>query len=202
MTDTRRAVLEQIRVSGQAAVQHLAEALGISPISVRHHLTALQAEGLVKVELDRQGVGRPRHVYSLSERALQYFPAPYQTLVERLLDELKASLPADQVDAIIGRMAANVAAHYGSVKGGGTLQERTEYLLTVLGAEGFLAEIQQVGDNLVLTALNCPYTTIGQRHPEVCQIDSTLIQSVLGVDVEQKSCVLHGDRSCVFSVQG
>jgi DeoR family transcriptional regulator, suf operon transcriptional repressor len=202
MNDTRRAVLEHIHANGQATVQRLADTLGISPISVRHHLTSLQAAGLVRIELERQAVGRPKYRYLLTERALDHFPQQYQTLVIRLLDELKATFPADQVESIIERVATNAAAHYGTGALDGTLEQRLARLVTILGAEGFMAEVQRVDDHMVLTAQNCPYTTIGHRHPELCRIDSTLIQTVLGGSVQQTACVLQGDRSCAFSVQG
>ena len=201
MVDTRHAVLDHIRVNGQGTVQSLADALGISPISVRHHLTSLQAEGLIRVDLDRQGIGRPKHLYFLTERAEPTLPNQYHTLALRLLDELKASLAPAQVEAIIDRIAATVAARYGDSPLGGTLEQRLAHLVAVLGAEGFLTEVCHVDDQLVLTSSNCPYTSIGQQHPEVCRIDTTLIQTVLGVNVEQTSCVLHGDRNCAFLVQ-
>jgi predicted ArsR family transcriptional regulator len=201
MTDTRHAVLEHIRVHGYGTVQSLADALGLSPISVRHHLTSLQAEGLIRVELDRQRVGRPKHRYYLTERVEPTLPNQYHTLALRLLDELKATLSPQQVQAIIDRIAATVAARYGDSLIGSTLEQRLAHLVRVLGAEGFMAEVRHVDDQLVLTSSNCPYTSIGQHHPEVCRIDTTLIRTVLGVSVEQTSCVLHGDRNCAFRVQ-
>jgi len=200
MHDTRLQVLEAIKLQQPTTVISLADTLGISPISIRHHLTSLQAEGLIRIEIERQGVGRPKHLYSLTEAAQRYFPNKYHVLVERLLDELKASMPADEVEHIIDRLAAHTASRYGSVARG-TLEERLKHLIEVLGEEGFVAEVQRVGNNIVLTALNCPYIYVGQRHPEVCRIDHTIIRSVLGVDVQQTSCVLHGDRCCTFSVK-
>ncbi|SRR5258708_29916224 len=201
MRDTRFQVLESIKTQRQANVASLAEELGLAPISIRHHLTSLQADGLVKVEIERQGVGRPRHIYSLTDAALSYFPNKYHVLVERLLDELKATLPPAQVSMIIDGLAANVAARYGSMPSHGTLEERLQHLVEILGEEGFMAEVQHIDNKVVLTELNCPYIYVGQRHPEVCRIDHTLIKSILGVDVKQTSCVLNGDRACTFSVE-
>jgi len=200
MHDTRRVVLETIKNQGQATVASLAEALSISPISIRHHLTSLQAEGLVKVELERQSVGRPKHVYSLTESAMQLFPNNYRLLAERLLDELKASLSPELVEAMIDRMAASMVARYGSLEIRGTLEQRLGQLINILGEEGFRAAVRRVDGTTILTELNCPYEHVGQRHPEVCRIDHTIIRSVLGVDVQRTSCVLNGDRSCVFSI--
>ncbi len=200
MYDTRWAVLELIRTQGHATVISLADALGVSPITIRHHLANLQGEGLIKVEAERLHVGRPKHLYSLTEAAQRYFPNKYHLLVERLLDELKSSLPPAQVEAIIDRMAATVVGRYNTGRINGTPEDRMQHLIGILGEEGFMAEVKQVDGVTVLTELNCPYLYVGQRHPEVRRIDRTLIRQVLGRDVEQTSCVLHGDVSCAFSV--
>jgi len=201
MHDTRRAVLETIRDQGGATVASLAEALGISLISVRHHLTGLQAEGLVSVELQRQPVGRPKHVYFLTASGQRALPNAYHVLAERLLDELKASFSPDQVRALLDRLAANMAARHGGIGFGGTLEERLERVVEILGEGGFRAAIHRVNESTVHAELNCPYVYVGQRHPEVCQIDHTILQSVLGQEVQRTSCVLKGDKSCVFAVE-
>jgi len=201
MHDTRLQVLETIKNQQQATVLSLADTLGLSPISIRHHLTSLQAEGLIKVDIDRQGVGRPRHLYSLTEAALRYFPNNYHMLLERLLDEMKALLSEEQIQGIIDGLAAKVASRYGALPPHGTLDERLSHLVDILGEEGFMAEVQRVDDKTVLAALNCPYQHVGQRHPEVCRIDHSLISSILGMDVQQTSCLLQGGRTCTFSVK-
>lgn len=201
MGDTRRAVLDYIRDHGQVTVAELAQVLGISMISIRHHLTGLLAEGLVKVDLQRQTVGRPKHVYLLTEAAERYFPNTYHVLAERLLDELKATLSPQQVKAIIDRLATNIVSRYGGIRVHSTLEERLRQLVNILGDEGFRAAVRRVDDTRVLTELNCPYMYVGQRHPEVCGIDHTIIQSLLGMDVQRTSCVLNGDRSCTFSIE-
>jgi len=203
MHDTRLQVLEAIKTQRQATVASLATALKLTPISIRHHLTSLQAEGLVQTEVDRQGIGRPRYLYSLTEAAQSQFPNKYHLLAERLLDQLKAALPPDAVQQIIDALAQNVAARYGSPPQNSTLEERLQYLVHVLSEEGFMVELQRGADEgeTVLAELNCPYSYVGQRHPEVCTIDHMLIRALLGTEVERTSCVLQGDRTCLFSVQ-
>ena len=201
MHDTRRAVLELIKTQGQATVVSLAEALDVSPITIRHHLSSLQGEGMIQVIAERHHVGRPKHLYSLTEAAQRYFPNQYHILIARLLDELKLTLPPGQVEIIIDSLAASTAARYNLTLATGTLEERLQRLVAVLGEEGFMAEVKRVDGAIVLTELNCPYLYVGQRHPEVCRIDQALIEQVMGVNVQQTSCVLHGDASCVFSLR-
>src|SRR5436190_23908526 len=112
MHDTRLAVLEAIKTQRRATVQSLADTLGVTAISIRHHLNSLLGEGLIKIEVERKSVGRPRHIYSLTEEAQRYFPNKYHVLVGRLLDEMKASLSPAQIVTIIDNIAATVAGQY------------------------------------------------------------------------------------------
>ena len=86
---TRETILRSLRTQGQCTVKELAEVVGISPVSIRHHLAQLQAEGLVATKEVRRGVGRPHHAFSLTEEAIELFPTRYFQLTNRLLDEIK-----------------------------------------------------------------------------------------------------------------
>ncbi len=73
MQTTRRAVLIALKTRGWATVNDLADEVGIKAISVRHHLNALLADGMVQMEERRQSVGRPLHVFTLSELGERVF---------------------------------------------------------------------------------------------------------------------------------
>ena len=47
MKSTRDRILQTLLRRPRTTINELAEAVGINPISVRHHLTNLQVEGLV-----------------------------------------------------------------------------------------------------------------------------------------------------------
>lgn len=198
---TRDQVLQHLRTTGQATIAELGEALGISAVSVRHHLAALQAEGLLRSVEVRRGVGRPHLAYSLTDAALERFPAKYLQFSARLLDELKATLPPDAIEAIFTRMAEGMVADYRRRMAGRTLEEKMEVLVEMLGAEGFMAKWNRAGEAIQLTEYNCPYLRIGQRHPEICTIDQTVIRQVLDAQVEKTNCVLDGAERCVFVIR-
>jgi DeoR family transcriptional regulator, suf operon transcriptional repressor len=65
MTGTRDLVLRTLLTQPRRTVNELADKVGISPISIRHHIANLEAEGLISSEEERHGVGRPRQVFSL-----------------------------------------------------------------------------------------------------------------------------------------
>lgn len=201
MQSTRKAVLEALKMAGQATVNELAEFVGVKTVTVRHHLGALQAEGLVEAEERRQSVGRPAHIYSLTEEAQSLFPQKYHRLVDLLLDQLKKEWPAATVEALITSLADQLADDLRNEFEDLPQEERMARLIDTLAQEGFMAKWQQTDDGLQLVEYHCPYFLIGQRHPEICQIDEVLIRVVLDADVEKEACVLTGDPVCKFVLQ-
>ncbi len=202
MKTTREAILDSLRTHGERTVADLAVETGISQPSVRHHLTALQAQGLVEAQEVRQNVGRPHYSYQLTRAGLEQSPGQYIRLSDRLLDELKAHLPSETIGQMFTDMASSIAAEHRREIEGKPLEEKLPVLVDLLGAEGFMTEWDRVGERYRLTQNNCPYFRIGLRHPEVCLIDQTLISEMLSLPVERGACRLYGDHNCTFTVPG
>jgi DeoR family suf operon transcriptional repressor len=198
---TKTTILNTLRSQGKCTVKELAEAAQVTPISVRHHLAGFQAEGLVTVEEARHGVGRPLHLFSLTERGQESFPRRYYRLTNHILRELKGSLSEKKVHEIFSSIAMSMVDDYANDFDGLPLKERIENLQALLQHEGFETEIERKDDQILIHELNCPYFQIGQSHPEICVIDQTFIANTLAVPVERVSCILEGDRSCTFCIQ-
>ncbi len=181
MKSTRDRILQTLLKKSNATINELAKAVGINAISVRHHLTSLQAENLVDAEEQRHGVGRPRLVYFLTEAGREKFPSRYLRLTNRLLDELKTSMPEDVVVKIFKKMGANLAVEIDEIQDEQTLEEKLEILRTTLEDEGFSMDWEKTGSGFNLIHSSCPYYHIGQAHPEVCALDQSFISTVLSV---------------------
>src|SRR5512135_1037556 len=112
MKSTRDRILQTLVSQPRSTITDLASAVDINAISVRHHLTSLQAEGLVAAEEERHGVGRPRLVYGLTEKGLERFPTRYLRLTNRLLDQMKDSMPPAVISKLFSAMASEIASDY------------------------------------------------------------------------------------------
>ncbi|MCP4419411.1 MAG: ArsR family transcriptional regulator [Chloroflexi bacterium] len=198
---TRDLILHALKASAQSNIESLAEAANISPVTVRHHLNALQADGLIEVESVRRNVGRPFHVYNLSEKGHELFPKKYFNLTNRLLEELKERLPADTVNEIFISLVNRILEEQAGEFEGLPLEERLNYVINLLSTEGFLARWEKRTDGRYqIIEYSCPYMSMGQQHAEVCILDKQLMITVLGTAVEQQSCMLNGDDSCQFTL--
>jgi DeoR family suf operon transcriptional repressor len=201
MKSTRDRILQTLLRKPRATINELAIAVGINPISVRHHLTNLQVEGLVGTEEERHGVGRPRLVYFLTETGMERFPTRYLRLTTRLLAQMKESMPAPVVSKLFAEMADGLAEEYASQMKGLAMEERLNLAKSLLTEEGFDIQWEKSGEQYRIHEITCPYLQIGQSHPEVCTVDQTLISKMLAVPAEKVQCVLQGDAQCTYVVQ-
>jgi len=201
MKSTRERILHTMLRQPRSTINALAEAVDINPISVRHHLNSLQMEGLIAAEEERHGVGRPRLVYSLTEAGGERFPTRYLRLTSRLLDQLKESLPEPIVSKLFLQMAEEMAADYAEQMKNLSMEQRLDFMTSLLAEEGFDMEWEKEGRQYHIHEITCPYLQIGQNHPEVCTVDQTLISKMLAVPASKVKCILSGDAHCTYVVQ-
>jgi DeoR family transcriptional regulator, suf operon transcriptional repressor len=200
MKSTREKILQTLLDKPHSTINELAESVAINSISVRHHLSSLQAEGLVEDEEERHGVGRPRLVYSLSQKGLERFPTRYFELTTRLLDQMKESLPPAVINRFFTDMAENLARDYREKTEGFSVEQKLDFVKNLLQKQGFSVGWEQKDSHYYIYESGCPYFQVGQSHPEVCSVDHTLISRVMNISAEKISCILHGDSNCVYSI--
>lgn len=199
---TREIILHGIKLAPHSTVDDLAQIADVSPVTVRHHLNALQAEGSIEASTVRRKVGRPYYVYSLSEQGQELFPKRYVRLTSRLLDEMKSRLPANLVDEIFEGVVNSVLEEHRGEFDTLELEERLDYLVELLAEEGFLSSWEKKTDGTYeLVEYSCPYLSIGATHEEVCSFDKKLMQGILELPVFQDSCMLDGASCCRFTLQ-
>jgi len=201
MKSTKDKILQTLLRQPKITINKLAEAVGINPISVRHHLTNLQMEGLISADEERHGVGRPRLVYSLTEDGMEKFPTKYFRLTTRILDQMKETMPGPVVAKLFNQIAEDLASEYSSQVQGLSMEERLELVKELLAQEGFTVEWEKKGSEYQIHEISCPYYQIGVAHPEVCTVDQTLISKMLALPANKVQCILDGGTHCTYVVQ-
>jgi len=202
MSVTRNKILQTLLRQPRRTINELSEALGITPISVRHHLINLEMEGLVSSNEERHGVGRPRLVYALTEAGMEKFPTKYLRLTNRLLAQMKQSMPEPVVRNLFNQVAEDLASEYADQIHGLSMEARLDFVIQMLSQEGFTVEWEKTGDQYAIHEISCPYYQIGVAHPEVCTVDQTLISRMLAVPANKVQCILDGSSShCTYVVQ-
>ncbi len=201
MKSTKDKILQTLLRHPRITINEIAEAVGINAISVRHHLSNLEKEGLISAEEERHGVGRPRLMYSLTEDGMERFPTKYLRLTTRLLAQMKETLPAPAVANLFSQVAEDMAKDYAEQMKGLSMEERLDFVKDMLAQEGFTVEWEKKGKEYQIHEITCPYYQIGIAHPEVCTVDQTLISKMLALPANKVQCVLNGAAHCTYVVQ-
>ena len=202
MASTRDVVLRTLLTQPRCTINELSEKVGISPISIRHHIASLEAEGLIGSQDERHGVGRPRQVFFLTETGMEQFPTRYVRLTVRLLEQLKETMPEVMINKLFTQMAVNLARDLseGTETKNLSMEERLNLVIDILRREGFSIEWEQLEDGYQIQEASCPYYFVGQNHPEVCAMDQILISTVLSMPAEKVTCILNGDNNCTYLI--
>jgi len=200
MKSTREKIVKKLLTNPRSTIISLAESVGINGISVRHHLTSLQAEGLVYAEEERHGVGRPRLVYSLTELGTEKFPSNYLKLTNRLIDQIKLVVSKQQFEAIFSMLAENLAKSHLDEVSSLPFEEKLDQVKDILANEGFIIEWEESNNEYKIRMINCPYYHVGLTHPEVCIIDQAIISSLISKPLIVNGCILAGDNCCSYKI--
>ena len=201
MKSTKDKILQTLLRHPRITINEIAGAVGINAISVRHHLSNLEKEGLIAAEEERHGVGRPRLMYSLTEDGMERFPTKYLRLTTRLLAQMKETLPGPAVANLFSQVAEDMAKDYAEQIKGLSMEERLDFVKDMLAQEGFTVEWEKKGKEYQIHEITCPYYQIGIAHPEVCTVDQTLISKMLALPANKVQCILNGAAHCTYVVQ-
>jgi len=196
--ESRARILEFLKRHGAASVADLSHGLGLTPVTIRHHLESLLADDLVEEPTARRrpGPGRPEMAYRLSPSADSYLPRNYGELCACLVGVLDGE-PGSAVGSALAVAGASLGRSQAQSVGVG-LGDRRRALLAILEPRGYLPfwETSEGAPYLVLTS--CPYLEVARMAPGICQFDQGLIESVLGVGVRLEASIAEHDRACRF----
>jgi len=201
MKSTREKVLQTLISNPRSTIVEIANSVGINAISVRHHLTSLQAASLVSAEEERHGVGRPRLVYFLTEKGMEKFPTRYFRLTNHLLGEIKESLSKEQVRSIFQKMADRITEEYKPILKTLNFEQKLDLLKNVMAQEGYDLNWEKKGNTYSINELACPFYQIGREHPEICLFDKTLIANMLTIPESKIRHVKLSDNHCAFIIE-
>jgi predicted ArsR family transcriptional regulator len=209
MERTRDEVVRILHDRGSCSVAEVAQAVGVSPGSVRRHLDLMVAEGLVEMHLERQPRGRPLTRYSLSEAGEERSAAPhYARLLDRIYPAL-TRLPAAAVSGQDGAsvlaqvfegVAEHVAREYASRVHAQDLELRVVEVADALRDEGILTDVVVDSEQYRLRNVGCPYRATASETHATCAADRRTIELLIGKPVLQVSTIVEGGMACEYIV--
>jgi predicted ArsR family transcriptional regulator len=203
MQATRKRILDILKERGQVTVDELSQELDLTTVTVRHHLDILRGEGLIAAPFAhrRKAPGRPKYIYTLTEKTSTFFPKRYDHLSRLMLSEVRSYLSPDEVDQMMKRIGEHIASQAVLPDEDG-FEARLAAVVEFLNELGYMARWEhRYGNNYWLHIANCPYEQVARHDPKVCKIDVTLLTRLLGASPQRISWAAQGDHQCTYAIQ-
>jgi predicted ArsR family transcriptional regulator len=196
---TRGQVLALLR-RGAMTVDELASAIGITDNAVRLHLTALERDGLVRIEgVRREGnVGKPATLYAVTAEAQAAFSKAYEPVLTTLLVSLAGRLSDRELVELLRDVGRQLASS--AVSNKDTLEQRVHAAAALLQGLGADIEVERNGTTgYVVRGFACPLSRSVTQCPPLCQAVEELVAGVTRAKVQER-CDRSGLPRCSFLV--
>src|SRR3546814_630045 len=205
MADTTTVrILFRLKTRGALAIAELGAAVGITSEAVRQLLVKAEAEGLVAYDDRREGRGRPKRLWRLTEAGHARFPDRHAELTVGLLDAVQAEFGDDGLDRLIARRELQQRTAYRSITARvRSLEGKVRALAEQRDREGYMAEWRREdGGDYVLIENHCPICAAAATCQKLCRSELEIFRDVLGTEVrvERTDHVLAGGRRCAYRV--
>ncbi len=200
--ETQRGLLAALKRKGRATVADLAALFELSAGTLREHLNALAALGLLeRTGTRREGPGRPEIVYALTPKGEALFPRGESELlaelVRHLLDTSQEEVLEQFFEARVEARRLEAERRTRGLEGGALL----EAVAGIFSEAGFLAEMDaDLEGNPVIRLCHCPLRTVVDETHLPCTAEIQLLQDLVGGRLERVEYIPDGDSSCSYRI--
>jgi predicted ArsR family transcriptional regulator len=202
MTTARQRVLAYLKKQRAVTAEQIGHALGMSAANVRHHLSLLMADGRVAMigKTRKVGRGRPVNTYGPSESLLGN---NWPLISGRLLDEIAARLARSAREEVLHALARELtlAGETGQIVGTSSAPKRLAQTVEGLNRLHYQAKWEAGAEGPHILFARCPYSTIIDKHPELCRMDAGMLEEMIGGAARQLAKIGDGSLLCVFALE-
>lgn len=200
---TRRKILQLLKLQGEMTAEELSQALKITSMGVRRHLTTLERDGLIRYETTQRGMGRPSYLYSLAPLGDERFPRSYAQLANSLLEAIQALEGKGGIQKIFKKRTEWLEAQYRARLADKDLEGRVAELALLRTEEGYMAGWEKRDrDTYLLWEHNCAICQVASRCSSACSYELELFRRVLDdAEIDREMHIMKGDRMCTYLIR-
>lgn len=194
-------ILRLLQRLGPLSVKALESELGVSTNAVREQLQHLMAAGLITASKVRRGVGRPAHLYALSDQAQELFPTSYDVLLKLVLEALVQKEGIREVQHVLNTVGERLADNVTGGVRNPDLRAQVEVLSAALADRGIPIAVVEAGESITLLEWCCPFYSLAREHDGICEMEQRMLEHALGAKVTLAERRLDGHTGCKFVVE-
>jgi predicted ArsR family transcriptional regulator len=203
-TSSQDRILLQLKTRGPQTAADIGTRLEMTTAGARQHLLKLETAKLVQSESRREGRGRPRQYWRLTQRGHDRFPDRHSELTLDLLRSVRGLFGDRGLDRLIEHREQVSIADYRRIVGARrSLRQKLAALAQIRSREGYMANVTRDTEGRFLFVENhCPICAAAAACQGLCRSELAVFRAVLGsgVSVERIDHILAGARRCAYRV--
>lgn len=197
-------ILFHLKTRGPQTAADVAARLAMTAPGARQHLLKLEAVGLVGSEDRREGRGRPRKYWRLTQRGHERFPDRHSDLTVNLLQSMRDVFGDRGLESLIEhRERASIADYRKAVEAKDSLRQKLAALARIRSREGYMASVaRESRESFLFIENHCPICAAAAACQGLCRSELAVFRAVLGSDVtvERIDHILAGARRCAYRI--
>ncbi len=199
---TKEKILYILKKDGEVSMKELAGYFTISDIAIRKHVQALLWDGFIKKRQERQEIGRPYHLYSLTKKGHHTFPNQYDQLPVQLLEDLEKLEGREVVDNLLRFRKQQEEEELARQLPEDDFDERLETLIKLQEDKGYMIDYAQLPNgDYELKIFNCPIYNLASEFHQVCDNEKTMYQNLFPKsEVKITSNLAKGEKYCSWVI--
>ncbi len=196
----RLAVLNLIKRSADGlTVREMADRLKMSYMGVKQICIDLERDGYLDTFRRNRGVGRPEHLYRLTNKARDLFPQADNALALSLLEQAKKLYGPAAAEKILFLHFQEKARNYAGKIRGDTPAERAKWLARLRDSEGHMADLENE-PALRIIERHHPMEALFAAMPKAAEMERDMFQQILGAGVRRLQSGEGGSYECAYFV--
>ncbi|QWU47511.1 MULTISPECIES: metalloregulator ArsR/SmtB family transcription factor [Bacillus] len=201
---TKEEIVQLLKVKGEHTVADLAEALEITEMAIRRHLSKLEKDELIYSKMVRQHVGRPTYLYGLSQKGEDTFPKEYKQFAIDMLEDLARmgdeKMLRHVLQARTKRMEEQLQKR---ISNQSNLAYKVQEVAAMQERNGYMVQIKRDGEHsFIFEKQNCPLKEIAERFPQVCEDEKDMYKRLFAdANVKTLANMCAGDCNCSYQIK-
>lgn len=183
-------------------IDQFSKLLDISKSAIHQHIMALERDGYVRKFASMQTKGRPSTTFVLTEEGIHLFPKHYSLFAEMLISMIKNKLGSETLIEYLQELGISLSETKKDRLKNKSLDKKIEMTVVIMQELGYDAETTkaEADENLMIDAYNCIFHDLAYNNNEICELDLSLLSSLLDSKIEHVCCMANGDKQCRFKV--
>lgn len=184
-------------------VDQFSKLLEISRSAIHQHMTVLERDGFVRKSASMQTGGRPGTTFVLTEKGIHIFPKHYSLFAQMMINLVKQKLGSEELIKFLKELGVSLSETRKDALKNKPIDEKIKMTVAIMQELGYEAQVTEgdPGQNLMIDAYNCVFHDLAYHDTDVCEMDLSLLSSLLDSKIEHTCCMAKGESRCRFKVQ-